>query len=175
MKLARFLCITAVLLMSLSVVPNVMAGSPITYLGKTTWTVHVDQSTVPQAAGQSFTMTGAVSKVGDEFYLFQGYVNDAVSGPYVVSGSGFLNGTTLVFTLSESQRHSGASRDSGVLHVELDKTTLNGTMYDIGHDYDTSQGTFADRYTTGTVTLSGGVITLSSASNVSTNLLLLDD
>ncbi len=95
-------------------------------------------------------------------------------GPFVLSGSGFMMGTTPVFTLSESREHTSSSwRDSGVVHISLDKTTLNGTIYDIGHDYDKNAKVFDERYTAGTLQHTGGVIPLTSTL-LEQQLLLLD-
>lgn len=165
------LALSALLILGVSA-SNVLAASSVTYLGKTTWTAYINDDTGGHA-GVSFTITGGVSKVGDEFYLFQGYVTSGTDGPFVMSGSGFMNGSTLEFTLSESQQHTSETwRDSGVMHVIIDKTTQNGTFYDIGHDFDTSARTWDQRYTAGTLTLSGSPIPISTSITGPLNLLL---
>ena len=114
------LALTLVLILGLSS-SQVQAVSTPQYLGKTTWEITITDDTNPAKIGAKFTITGGVTKVGDEFYLFQGYVIPDGDGPFVVSGSGFLNGNTLEFTLSESQRHTSDTwRDSGVMHVSMD-------------------------------------------------------
>jgi len=157
------LVLTIVLILGLSV-SIALAGSPVTYLGKTTWTLKITDADNPDRIGESVTVTGGISKVGDEFYLFQGYVTPDGDGPFVISGSGFLmNNTTLVFTLAESQQHTSIPwRDSGVMHVSIDKATLNGTVYDIGRDFnpDTGARVFNERYTAGDLTLKGSPIPL---------------
>ena len=153
---------------------NALAGSPVTYLGKTTWTGKITQSTDTSNVNATFTVVGGISKVGDEFYAFQGYVTLDNDGPFVMSGSGFLMGTTLVFTLSESQEHTDNSwRDSGVMHIKVDQSTLNGTFYDIGLDYNTSTKVFDQRFSAGTLTRTGPYISLVS-STAATDLLLQD-
>lgn len=112
--------------------------------------------------------------MGDEFYLFQGYVTSDTDGPFVISGSGFLMNDTLIFTCSESQQHTGVGRDGGVMHISINKSDLSGSFYDIGHDFDTEQGTFNSRYTAGTLVRSGSPIPLSPA-NVAARQLLLQD
>jgi hypothetical protein len=167
------LALTALITLGL-MVSQTLAGSPVNYLGKTTWTGTITDATKTEDIGATFTVTGGISKVGDEFYLFQGYVTLPDDGPFVMSGSGFMNGNTLKFTLSESQFHTSNSwRDSGVMHVSMDKTTLNGTLYDIGHDFNTSTRQFAPRYTAATLTLSGQPIPL-GVSLAPQQLLLLE-
>lgn len=171
------LALTALIILGLSA-SQALAVNSVTYLGKTTWTIYIDDS-YPDATkiGKSFTLTGGVSKVGDEFYLFQGYVASGTDGPFVLSGSGFLmNGSTLVFTLSTSQQHTSEPyRDSGVMHVNIDKTSLNGTFYGLDNDFNTSTRTIDPfEYTAGTLTLSGPPIPMAPALAGSQQLLLLD-
>ena len=55
-------------------------------------------------------------------------------------------GTTLIFTLSESQEHTSETwRDTGVMHLTINTSTQNGTLYDIGHDFDTGTREFGQR------------------------------
>ncbi|PKN28797.1 MAG: hypothetical protein CVU64_11440 [Deltaproteobacteria bacterium HGW-Deltaproteobacteria-21] len=153
---------------------NALAGSVVTYLGKTTWTAKITQASDSKNIGGTFTVVGGITKVGDEFYAFQGYVTSDSDGPFVMSGSGFLMGTTLLFTLSESQEHTDNSwRDSGVMRVSMDQSTLNGTFYDIGLDYNTDTKMFDQRFSAGTLTRTGGYISLTS-STAATDLLLQD-
>ncbi len=166
------LTLTALLFLGLSIAQALAAGS-VTYLGKTTWTATINDSTQAGQVGATFTITGGVSKVGDEFYLFQGYVTPSGDGPFIISGSGVLIGNTLFFTLTESQRHTDTWRDGGVMHVEIDKTSQGGTFYDIGHDFDTKSTSraFDQRYTAGTLTLAGAPIPLGA--NLAPQQLLL--
>jgi len=165
------LALTSLLILGLNITGAL--GTNVNYLGKSTWTATVTQTTVQGVpVGTKFTITAGISKVGDEFYMMQGYVTTDTDGPFVISGSGFLMGTTLIFTCSESQQHTGVNRDSGVMHFSINKTDWSGSFYDIGHDYDTAQGTFDSRYTAGTLVLSGAPIPLSSANFAVQQLLL---
>jgi hypothetical protein len=157
------LALTALMILGLSV-SNALAVNSVNYLGKTTWTAKITDATKAEDIGISFTVTGGISKVGDEFYLFQGYVTLSDDGPFVLSGSGFMNGTTLVFTLSSSQKHtSNKWRDSGVMRVSINKSTLNGTFYDIGTDFNTGTRVFGHRFTAGTLIRSGPPIPLNTS------------
>ncbi len=157
------LALAALLILGFSI-SNGLAANPVNYLGKTSWTATITDDTKPSKIGAFFTITGGISKVGDEFYLFQGYVTIGTDGPFVISGSGFMMDTDLVFTLSESQKHTDDNWcDSGVMHVRVDKSTLNGTFYDIGHDFDTSTRQFGERFTAGTLTRSGPPIPVNTS------------
>lgn len=169
------LALTALIILGLSA-SQALAVNNVTYLGKTTWTATITDDTDATKKGGTFIVTGGISKVGDEFYLFQGYVISTPDGPFVMSGSGFLNGTTLEFTLAESQKHADTWRDSGVMHVSIDTSKWTGSFYDIGHDFDTgtlgSTNHFDQRYTAGT--LVGSPINLAPALAGAQQLLLLN-
>ena len=141
--------------------PNTLAGSPVNYLGKTTWTINITDSTQQSDIGMSGTLTGGISKAGAEFYLFQGYIIVPNDGPVVMSGSGFMSGNTLTLTLCVSQFHTSNSwRDGSVLHISIDKTTLDGTFYEIGYDFNTDPDDriFDNRYSAGTLTRTGPAV-----------------
>ncbi len=153
------LALTALMILGLSV-SNALAGSTVIYLGKTTWTLKITDATDKTNIGASAIVTGGISKVGDEFYLFQGYVTLAGDGPFVLSGSGYMTGNTLFFTLSSSQKHtSNKWCDSGVMRVSISKLTLGGTFYDIGTDFNTDTRSFGlHRFAAGTLTRKGPLI-----------------
>jgi hypothetical protein len=173
-KMIAVLALSSFIVLGL-VTSNALAAG-VNYLGKTTWTFTITDSTKQSDIGMSGTVTGAISKVGDEFYLFQGYIILPDDGPVVMSGSGFMTGNTLEFTVSVSQYHtSNTWRDSSTGHLSLDRTTLNGTFYDIGHDFksDPADRRLDDRYSTATLTRTGSAIPLNgSLAGVS---LLLDE
>jgi hypothetical protein len=130
------------------------------YLGQATWTISADHRESGPISPQTFTMTGAITHVGGAYYAMQGYVSPPDEGPFIISGSGVLIGDTIFMTLGTSQQHRDYNRDTGVMHVELNQTSLGGTFYEVGHDFDTSSAganpVFDSRYTSGTVTLNPG-------------------
>ena len=149
------------LIILISSASNSLGGSPVNYLGKTTWTFTITDSTDESEIGGSITCTGGISKVGDEFYIFQGYIIVPNDGPVVMSGSGFMSGNTLTLTLCVSQFHTSNSwRDGSVLHISIDKTTLDGTFYEIGYDFNTDPDDriFDNRYSAGTLTRTGPAV-----------------
>jgi hypothetical protein len=155
-------------------------GAAQQYLGQTTWTVTKTQDKHgPVNPPQNFTFTGSITRMGGAYYTMQGYVNVPADGPFIAAGGGVLLGNLLYLTLSTSQRHVGTDRDSRVLHLELNKTTLNGTYYEEGRDFDTATAgpspVFSDHFSAGTVTRTGPAINLTPGAPAATSLLLLDD
>lgn len=94
---------------------------------------------------QTISMNGAISKLGTNYYLFQGYAQIPQDNPFFLAGGGTLvtlpgaTTQTLVLTLNTSQLHTdspgSSERDTGIMHVEINPSTLGGTFYEIGHDF----------------------------------------
>jgi hypothetical protein len=162
---------------------SVATAKYVNYLGKTSWTAKITECTDPAKMGVQFTITGAISKIGDEFYLFQGYVTAGQDGTFVLSGSGIMKGTTLEFSLTTTQEHAPASDssqwlDSGVMHVSIDtsQTPWMGSFYEIGNDYhdyhNATPGQFDQRFTYGT--LSGQPLNLNASMTIVPETMLLN-
>ena len=82
-------------------------------------------------------------------------------------------------TLADSQKHLGTDRETGVSHAELDKATLNGTVYSVARSFDTDTAgeppVFKDHYWEATLTRTGPAINLTPGAIVpSTSLLLIE-
>ena len=151
------------------------------YIGETTWTMTKNQdqngSVIPPKA---LTFTGAITRMGGVYYTMQGYGgNGSAEGNPIFTGGGVLIGNLLYLTLSYSQLQSSTVRETGVIHLELDKTTLNGTFSDVAHNFDIStegpNPVFSNFFAAGTLTRTGPVINLTPGASVgSTSLLLLE-
>jgi hypothetical protein len=173
------LALTLVLILGLSSSQAQAASTP-QYLGQTTWTAYINQSTDPENLNVSFPVTGGITKVGGNFYLFQGYVAPDGEKPFVLAGSGVIINNRLLLNLSTTQDHSpGSWRDTGMMQVNLDTAAgqnyLSGTFYEVGHDFNPSGGEepFDQRFTGGTLTLSGLPINLNPGTMAPISSLLL--
>ncbi len=155
----KFFAFTLAILLILGLsFSGVQAGS-VNYLGKTTWTFTVTDSTDPSDIGNSGSITGGISRVGDEFYLFQGYV--AIDPVIIMSGSGALIGNNLILTLSSSQWQTN-NCDTRVMQLIIDKSTLNGTFFNVANSFNPSSRSFARHFMAGTLTRSGSIIPLTA-------------
>lgn len=152
------LALTALLFLGLTA--PALAVNSFNFLGQTTWTVTINETEIGPATPFSILMTGAISKLGTNYYLFQGVVTlppEAGDNPFFASGGGTmvtLPGAltpTLVLTLNTSQLHTNSNRDTGVMHVEINPANLSGTFYEVGHDFDRVQKNFSQRFTAGTL------------------------
>ncbi len=63
------------------------------YLGETTWILTKTQNkhgaVIPP---QTFTLKGAITRMGGSYYTMQGYVAAPQDGPFIVAGGGVLIG-----------------------------------------------------------------------------------
>jgi hypothetical protein len=152
-------------------------GAP-QYLGQSTWTISItlrEHGSVSESA----SMTGAITRMGGAYYSFQGYVDVQDDGPFILAGGGVLIGDILYLNLTGTQKHTGNDwRDTEILHAQLDKTTLTGTFYSVGQDFDASTaGTtqnFDTRFQAGTLTRTGAPIVLTQGLASPMSLLLLE-
>jgi hypothetical protein len=177
--------LTLVLILGLGLAPALAATSTPVFLGETTWTA--DITTSSQGHTGSATVTGAITRLGPNYYLFQGYVDVSVTGdtPFVLGGSGRIIGDQLIMNLTTSEDHTQGAQtspwqDTGVMRVSLNTTHtsspdtyLCGSLYEVGHDYDTGGKVYGGHYSAGTLTLSGTPIPLTTASPAATSLLLM--
>ncbi len=158
------LALTAVLLLGMS--GNALAVNSFNFLGETTWTVTVNEDQSGPITPKTLPMTGAISKLGPNYYLFQGFVPIPADNPLFLAGEGTLvtlpgaQTQTLVLTLSNSQQHSDSSnkageRDLATVHVELNPD-LSGTLYVVEHGFDKVSKNFTQSFTAGLLTRTGG-------------------
>jgi hypothetical protein len=97
-------------------------------------------------------------------------------GPFILSGGGVVLGNTLYLNLSTSQRHASENyRDTGIMHLELDKATLDGQFYEAGAaDFDVVTLDFSGHFAAGTFKRTGQPIMLAPAATINQKPLLLD-
>ena len=162
--------ILGILLLSVLVISNAWADR---YLGETTWTVTITSSSDDNPP-EAITLTGGISRVNSSYYLFQGYVLDpnSLDPPVILSGSGVVIDNNLILTLKVSQDHPSGWRDTGVLRATLNRTTLNGTFYEVHTDLSPDR-TYDEGYNIGTLSRSGKTIPLNPVM-APINQLLLD-
>jgi len=149
------------------------AATP-SYLGQTTWTAHVthDESG-PLPEPQTVTITGGITKMGDTYYSFQGYITmPDETNPRVMSGGGVLLEGQIILTCSASQLHPDGVRDTGVLQVTLNQSDLSGSFFEIGQFFVGYPDPIGNSFHAGPLFLTGPMIPLTSSLAVPLSLLL---
>jgi hypothetical protein len=164
--------LTLILLLVISSSFGQAASTP-SYLGNTTWSVYITDNTIdPFMVHTTLTLTGGITKVGDNYYSFQGAMMYGTT-LMALSGGGVLANGALILSVSESMEFAGGDRDSGVMHFTLNQSDLNGSFTEIHNVYvpgttpRVEQGYFA-----GTLTRTGSMLPLVSASTGALSLLL---
>ncbi len=124
------------------------------YLGKYCWTLTITTRETGSVTPETFAFQADVLYLGGESYSLNGKVVPSGDNPAVYSGTGIVIGGTLYASMAGSQSHASSGwQDSSVMHLELDVSTLNGTMYDVGNDFNPSTKEFTRRYTAGSAAL----------------------
>jgi hypothetical protein len=91
-----------------------------------------------------------VTNLGGNAYSVTGYV-DITNEPFVTTGQGVVINGVLIMNITTTQRHVAGWRDTGINQTRLDLTTMSGSFYEIGRDFDPTNKTWDSRYTAGTV------------------------
>jgi hypothetical protein len=96
-----------------------------------------------------------VTNLGANTYSVVGAATATGGQPFVVGGTATMIGGELFFNMTTTQTHADGWMDTGLNQTRLNVATMQGTFYEIGHDFNTANGQFdVSRYTAGTVSLS---------------------
>jgi hypothetical protein len=91
---------------------------------------------------------------GQKYYLVQGIVEIADDNPVILNGIAVLSGDKLYISLSETQDNIlDQKRFAGNYQIQLDQSTLNGSLWGIRTRFKPLTREFDPRYDAGTVTL----------------------
>lgn len=124
------------------------------YVGKVCLISTVTTRQTGPVAAQVLPILLDVTNLGANTYSVVGSVNPG-DQPFVVAGTASIIGGELYFNMTTTQRHSDGWMDTGINQTRLNLSTMQGSFYEIGHDYNTANGQFDNsRYTAGTVSLS---------------------
>lgn len=143
------------------------------YLGEIIWTVTIThKESGPVIPPETATLTAGLTRGGGNYYSFQGLVTGTLY-PLVLSGGGVLSGDTLLLTASTGQQEEmDNSKSGGVVYIEVNRTTLNGTFFEVRTKFNTVSRSFQNQYTAGTLTRTGGISTLGMSFPGANDLLL---
>jgi hypothetical protein len=153
---------------------GVSVSGAVQYLGETIWNFTLTQND-KGATNANATLTGSITYMGGTYYTMQAYIILSDDGPVVFAGGGTLIGDILYLSMAGSQRHTEGSGncDTDVIHMEINKDTLNGTFYAVGNDFNVNTIDYGDHFAAGTITLTGNSISL-DASEISCSQSELD-
>ena len=81
-----------------------------------------------------------------------GVVQSPDDGPFVMTGMAVVQGKSIFINLTVTQAHpSEPWRDTGIMQIRLNSTTMKGSMWTIGHDFNTQNPIFDSTYASGTI------------------------
>jgi hypothetical protein len=145
------------------------------YKGELVWTFHKTQDAAG-SVNEYYTVKCAITFVANNYYSMQGRVDYPAmpnEKPMIVAGSGIVDGSHMMFTLTGSQPWSTGFHDTLVLYADVDKTTFNGQAWGNIMAFDTTNRIMYYDYTAGDLTLTSPPIPL-GVSIVPQAQLLLD-
>lgn len=172
MRDKTLLSLTLVLLALL--VMDIQVSYASQYKGELVWNYHKTQN-ASGSVDENYTVTCAITFVANNYYAIQGRVDYPAmpnEEPMIVSGSGIVDGSRMMFTLTGSQPWSDGYNDTLVLYVNIDKSTFNGQAWGNIMSFDTTTSTMYYDYTAGDLTLTSAPITLGVSIVPQTQLLL---
>jgi hypothetical protein len=147
------------------------------YLGQVSWTWHKTMNELGPT-DKTETITASLFFIGGSSYELVGGSVETNNGNVYFSGSAVLTGSDLIMTISGSQDRLDGTKQTGIFHGQVDKTSFSGTGWAIKKRFDpTSIGpnpVFIDKYEAGTLTLVGNPPPLGPASTAPLSLLLND-
>lgn len=147
------------------------------YLGQVTWTWHktMDEK---GPTDKYETITAGLFFISGSYYELVGGSVDSTNGTVYGSGSAMLTGSNLFMTISGSQDRQDGTKETGIFHGQVDKTSFSGTGWVIKKRFDPASigptPIFIDKYAAGTLTLVGNPPPLGPATAASLSLLLND-
>lgn len=129
--------------------------------GEVCWSMYVIQTEDGPATATEqgpFIARYRMTHTGGSYFILQGTITVPNDNPVLHFGSAVRIDNEILITMNTSQDHNSSNpsdapwRDTGTLHIRLDATTLNGTFWQNGLDFNTSTGQFSQEYSAGTVT-----------------------
>jgi hypothetical protein len=103
---------------------------------------------------QIFPILLDVTNLGANTYSVVGSYND-VDQPFIIGGTASIVAGQLYINMTATQAHSDGWMDTAIHQARLNLSTMQGTFYEIGRDYNTVSRQFdASHYTAGTASLS---------------------
>lgn len=135
--------------------PDASAQSA-SYMGRYCWNITVTDTTVTgMVIPTTFVFTSDIVNMGGVSFALTGYITNPGDNPAMYGGVGHIVGNTLYLNLTGSQNHlSGGWRDTSVFHAEIDPSSLSGTFYEVGNDFNaTTRSRDSGRYTAGSIAL----------------------
>jgi hypothetical protein len=156
MKTLAYVLIGFVSIFSLMGIVNSKAeATPPDYWGEYCWLFQQTENEHGPTVSEPVLIRAGVTYMGGAYFMLQGYVTVPDDNPVVFNGSAVIIGNEVLITMNISQEHLTIPyRDSGVAHVTLSLSTLNGTWWSNYMSFNTQTRAGGEpHYSAGTMTL----------------------
>jgi hypothetical protein len=154
MRIYRFSVIIAlVLVISVIICGSLSSAKAGDYLGEYCWSVSKTENEQGPDPEGPFIMRAGVTYVGGGYYTLQGIIQTPEPDPFIFGGTATVVGSKIYITINGSQDHSTNNwRDSGVMKIQLDSSTLGGTWWTNYMTFNTVTHVAEINYSAGTTT-----------------------
>jgi len=124
-----------------------------TFLGEFCWQITGTENESGPIPPETALARMGVTYLGGSYYLLQGIANSP-DGPVILNGTGIFYGSQVLMSLSLSQDHTPFDhwRDSSIIQMTLNASSLSGTWWDVGNSFNLTTRTFLPMYGAGTAT-----------------------
>ena len=118
------------------------------FLGEFCWNFQ------PSGTPFSFPMKLGITQNSPTHYSAQGVITVPGENPMILSGGLVINGNNVLMNLTTTHDHHPQEgwRDSGIMQINLDLSSLSGSGWQIRTDYNTSTSEFDQAYRGSTLT-----------------------
>lgn len=145
--IVMFLAIIAVIFFS--IVPKAIAGD---YMGEFCWSLHKTETYPPESEATGIMKFG-VTHMGDTYYSLQGYGTSPGNNVILDCTAVIVENKVFMSCYNTQDDGQEPQRAGGILQIQLDIATLNGTFWGISNNFNTLTHEFKNVYTAGTLTL----------------------
>lgn len=118
--------------------------------GNYCWNLKITENETGPVPTQTYLMKMHIAPIGNGTTAsLTGKVIVSDDNSPLLTGIATVSSTMISGNLVGTQIHTGTSRDTSIIRMNMNPTTLSGTFYEVGHDFDRGNHTFDERFTAG--------------------------
>ncbi len=153
MKALKIIMASFILMVALQISDSISSVEASDYLGDVCWSFHKTEDDHGSTDETYLTRIG-VTHMGGSYCILQGIIEVPDDNRFILDGTAVIIGNEVFITMNGSQDHSPDPwRDTDIIQMRLNLSTLNGTFWGNRLDFNTSTREFDHGYAAGTATL----------------------
>ena len=123
----------------------------ITAEGNYCWNIKILEDESGSVTPETYMMKLHIVPIGNKSTaIIRGSVIVPDDYSPIITGVASITSTTISANINATQRHKNNSwNDTSTAQITINQSTLNGTIFEVGYDFDRSSHKFDDRYMKG--------------------------